>query len=124
MKKVIILWILAFVITIATDVHQRITELINQINGSLKLANEEISHKFAKSNGLEKDHETKTQTNNTYQKFPTNNPALKRFKGDIPQFFLAPQTILGSVLIYNKLDNVRNIIGQATNVKRGLNEVG
>ena len=51
MKKVVILWILAFLITIAASVYQRVTGLTYLISESIKLTNKDISYKFARANG-------------------------------------------------------------------------
>lgn len=64
MKKNVILWILAFLITITTAVYQRVTGPTYPITGSIKLANEEIAYKLARSHGGLDDHQIKIKTDN------------------------------------------------------------
>lgn len=57
MKKSVILWILAFIITIATAIYQRITGPTYPISGTVQLAQHEINYRLARSHGGLNDHE-------------------------------------------------------------------
>ena len=57
MKKSILLWIAAIVLTIFTAVYQRITGPTYPISGEVKINNEIISYKLDRSHGGEGDHQ-------------------------------------------------------------------
>ena len=57
MKKSIVLWILAFLITIVTAIYQRMTGPTYPISGTVQLAEKEIKYKLARTHGGYQDHE-------------------------------------------------------------------
>lgn len=81
MKKVLLLWLLAFIITIATAVYQRLTGPTYPISGNVQIANQEIELKLARSHGGLDDHKVVINVDD-----PKINGSLfyKRFKTDDP----------------------------------------
>lgn len=63
MKKSIILWIAAFILTIFTAVYQRITGPTYPITGQIKVDNELIEYKLDRSHGGEGDHSIEIKAN-------------------------------------------------------------
>ncbi len=63
MKKNVMFWILAFVITIVTAVYQRMTGPTYPISGNVKVLNEEIKVKLARSHGGLSNHDVRIKTN-------------------------------------------------------------
>lgn len=56
MKKSILIWIAAFVLTISTAIYQRITGPTYPISGEIKIGSEIINYKLDRSHGGEGDH--------------------------------------------------------------------
>ena len=65
MKKSILLWIAAFVLTIFTAVYQRITGPTYPISGEIKVDKELIEYKFDRSHGGEGDHPVEIKVSDT-----------------------------------------------------------
>lgn len=57
MKKSILLWLIAFVLTVLTAVYQRMTGPTYPISGEVKIGNEIINYKLDRSHGGEGDHQ-------------------------------------------------------------------
>lgn len=79
MKKGLLLWILAFIITIVTAVYQRITGPTYPISGTVELAEKEIKYKFARSHGGLLDHEISVPVDD---QLISGNVFYKRYKTD------------------------------------------
>lgn len=79
MKKVLLLWLIAFIITISTAVYQRLTGPTYPINGTVQIANQEIKYQLARSHGGLDDHTVTIKVDD-----PKINGSLfyKRFKTD------------------------------------------
>ncbi|MCB0750518.1 MAG: hypothetical protein KDC52_03485 [Ignavibacteriae bacterium] len=77
MKKNVMLWIIAFVITIVTAAYQRLTGPTYPITGKINLAGNEIEYKLARSHGGEANHEVKIKI---YDSEIAGNLFYKRFK--------------------------------------------
>ena len=84
MKKVTLLWLLAFIITISTAVYQRLTGPTYPISGTIELASQEIKYKLSRSHGGEDDHELKIKINDPdiygsvyYKRFKTDDEWTK-----------------------------------------------
>ena len=65
MKKSILLWIAAFVLTIFTAVYQRITGPTYPISGEIKVDKELIEYKLDRSHGGEGDHPVEIKVSDT-----------------------------------------------------------
>lgn len=63
MKKNVLLWILAFVITAVTAVYQRVTGPTYPISNKIEIDNKMIAYKFARSHGGTTNHEVKIEAN-------------------------------------------------------------
>jgi len=63
MKKSILLWLIAFLLTIITAVYQRVTGPTYPISGDAKLNDEIIEYKLARSHGGEGDHQIEIEVN-------------------------------------------------------------
>ncbi|MFA6596819.1 MAG: hypothetical protein WCS69_03785 [Ignavibacteriaceae bacterium] len=61
MKKSILLWILAFVITLASAYYQRVTGPTYPLTGKIKLANEEVKYKLDRTHSGFSNHQIKIQ---------------------------------------------------------------
>lgn len=94
MKKVTLLWLLAFIITISTAVYQRLTGPTYPITGIIQLADQEIKYKLARSHGGEDDYKIKINANDPniygsvhYKRFKTNDQwteiPFERDKGEL-----------------------------------------
>lgn len=57
MRKNVILWIVAFIITIISAIYQRVTGPTYPISGKVQLENNNINYKLARSSGGIEDHE-------------------------------------------------------------------
>lgn len=57
MKKSILLWLIAFVLTVLTAVYQRMTGPTYPISGEVEIGNEIINYKLDRSHGGEGDHQ-------------------------------------------------------------------
>ncbi len=79
MKKVWLLWLIAFIITISTAVYQRLTGPTYPISGTVQIANQEISYKLARSHGGLDDHKVIIKVDNSNI---TGSLFYKRFKTD------------------------------------------
>ncbi|MBK7104401.1 MAG: hypothetical protein IPH62_03860 [Ignavibacteriae bacterium] len=77
MKKNVLLWILAFVITALTAVYQRVTGPTYPITGELKLNNNEVIYKLNRTHGGLSDHEVKI---NVYDENISGDLFFKRYK--------------------------------------------
>ena len=97
MKKVVILWILSFLITTITAVYQRVTGPTYPITGNTNLANEEVNFKFARSHGGSSDHEVKVKINNQNA---SGNLFYKRYKTD-DNWQIVPMRRKGNELVGN-----------------------
>ncbi len=65
MKKKIILWILAVLITIVTAIYQRVTGPTYPISGKVKLAEQEIDYKLNRSHGGNDDYKIEIKVNDS-----------------------------------------------------------
>jgi hypothetical protein len=63
MKKSILLWIIAFILTVLTAAYQRMTGPTYPITGEVKLSNEVIKYSLDRSHGGNDDHQIKIKTN-------------------------------------------------------------
>ena len=63
MKKTTILWIVAFIITIATASYQRLTGPTYPVKGSIELNGEKINYKFLRSHGGKGDQKVNIKVN-------------------------------------------------------------
>lgn len=79
MKKNVLLWILAFVITAATAVYQRVTGPTYPISNKIEIKQKVINYKFARSHGGPSDHEVKIAVNDNNIR---GNLFFKRYKTD------------------------------------------
>jgi len=79
MKKVVILWILSFLITTITAVYQRVTGPTYPISGNINLLNEEVNFKFARSHGGSSNHKVKVRIKD---RNVSGNLFYKRYKTD------------------------------------------
>lgn len=115
MKKVLILWILAFLITIVVAVYQRITGPTYPKSGSIHLAEKEINYKFYRSHGGIFDHEVKIETNDSnivgslyYRRFKTDDSWTKipfQRKEGYLRAFLPHQPPAGKLEYFAELKN-------------------
>ncbi|MDX1701164.1 MAG: hypothetical protein R3250_11130 [Melioribacteraceae bacterium] len=64
MKKSLLLWILAFIITILTAVYQRLTGPTYPVSGNVSIENVSIDYKFARTHGGKEDHKVYIVDNN------------------------------------------------------------
>jgi hypothetical protein len=84
MKKSLLLWILAFVITVFTAAYQRLTGPTYPISGNFNLEELSIKYKFFRSHGGESDHKVNLITENSeleaylyYKRYKTNDEWTK-----------------------------------------------
>lgn len=80
MKKNILLWLLAFILTIGTAIYQRLTGPTYPISGTVLFASSEIKYKFARSHGGLTDHEIRIEVGDSnilgnlyYKRYKTND---------------------------------------------------
>ena len=59
MKKSILLWVIAFVLTVITAVYQRMTGPTYPVSGKVKIENTEVKYSLDRSHGGEDDHQIK-----------------------------------------------------------------
>lgn len=64
MKKSIILWLIAFLITIGTSVFQRLTGPTHPISGTIEIDGTKIKYNLLRSHSTSKDYQVKLKTNN------------------------------------------------------------
>lgn len=64
MKKSILLWVIAFVLTLLTAVYQRMTGPTYPVSGKVKIENTEVKYSLDRSHGGEDDHLFKIKTDN------------------------------------------------------------
>jgi hypothetical protein len=62
MKKSILLWVIAFVLTVLTAVYQRMTGPTYPVSGKVKIENTEVKYSLDRSHGGEDDHQIKITT--------------------------------------------------------------
>ena len=62
MKKTILLWVIAFVLTVLTAVYQRMTGPTYPVSGKIKIENKEVKYSLDRSHGGEDDHLIKIKT--------------------------------------------------------------
>ena len=62
MKKSILLWVIAFVLTVLTAVYQRMTGPTYPVSGKVKIENTEVKYSLDRSHGGEDDHLIKIKT--------------------------------------------------------------
>lgn len=79
MKRGLFLWALAFLITISTAIYQRLTGPTYPISGQIKIIDQDIQYKLARSHGGLEDHEIKIKVADS---LITGNIYFKRFKTD------------------------------------------
>lgn len=77
MKRGLLLWVLALLITISTAIYQRVTGPTYPIQGDIKIDNQDIHYKLARSHGGLDDHEIKIKVN---EPGTAGNVYYKRFK--------------------------------------------
>lgn len=77
MKKTTLLWILAFIITIASAVYQRVTGPTYPIKGNIKISNQTISYKLERSHSSNKPYKVEINAERSDIK---GNIYWKRFK--------------------------------------------
>ena len=84
MKKVLLLWLIAFIITISTAVYQRLTGPTYPISGIVQIANQEIKYNLARSHGGLDDHTVSIHVNDSningslfYKRFKTDDQWTK-----------------------------------------------
>ncbi|MCK9281671.1 MAG: hypothetical protein M0P71_13680 [Melioribacteraceae bacterium] len=77
MKKNLILWLIAFIITVSSAIYQRLTGPTYPISGEAKISNSEIQFKLDRSHGGEGDH---IITIDVSDKDIKGNLVWKRFK--------------------------------------------
>ena len=63
MKKSILLWLIAFVLTVITAVYQRMTEPTYPVSGEVTFEGEHIEYKLPRSHGGEGDHKIEIEIN-------------------------------------------------------------
>lgn len=80
MKKSVLLWLLAFVLTVFTAVYQRITGPTYPVSGEVKLSDQTIEYKLDRSHGGEGDHKIQIQVKDDkicgeliWKRYKTNN---------------------------------------------------
>ena len=81
MKKTVTFWILAFVITAASAVYQRMTGPTYPVSGSASFAGGEVTYTFDRAHAGESDHTVKLETDRPAE---TASLEWKRFKTDDP----------------------------------------
>ncbi len=79
MKKSIVLWILAFLITIVTAIYQRMTGPTYPIKGTIQLAENVVNYKLARTHGGVTDHEIIINVNDSNI---AGNVYYRRYKTD------------------------------------------
>lgn len=62
MKKTILLWVIAFILTVLTAVYQRMTGPTYPVSGKIKIENKEVKYSLDRSHGGEDDHLIKIKT--------------------------------------------------------------
>jgi hypothetical protein len=62
MKKSVLLWIIAFVLTVLTAAYQRMTGPTYPISGEVKIENKIVKYSLDRSHGGEDDHLLKIKT--------------------------------------------------------------
>lgn len=77
MKRGFLLWALALLITISTAIYQRVTGPTYPIKGNVKLNDQNIPYKLARSHGGLEDHEIKIKVNDSAI---AGNVYFKRYK--------------------------------------------
>lgn len=77
MKKSILLWLIAFMLTVFTAVYQRMTGPTYPISGEAKIGGEVISYKLDRTHGGESDHPIEI---NVYDKTISGQLFWKRYK--------------------------------------------
>ena len=80
MKKSVLLWLLAFVLTVFTAVYQRMTGPTYPVSGEVKLSAQTIEYKLDRSHGGEGDHKIQIQVKDDkicgeliWKRYKTNN---------------------------------------------------
>ena len=110
MKKSVLLWLLAFVLTVFTAVYQRMTGPTYPVSGEVKLGNQTIEYKLDRSHGGEGDHKIQIQVKDDkicgeliWKRYKTNNEwssvELMR-EGDKLFAFLPHQPPAGKLLYH------------------------
>lgn len=79
MKKGLLLWTLAFIITITTAIYQRVTGPTYPISGSIQFNTDEIEYKLSRSHGGLEDHQIKIDVSDS---LITGSVFYKRYKTD------------------------------------------
>lgn len=110
MKKSVLLWLLAFVLTVFTAVYQRMTGPTYPVSGEVKLSDQTIEYKLDRSHGGEGDHKIQIQVKDDkicgeliWKRYKTNNEwssvELRR-EGDKLFAFLPHQPPAGKLLYH------------------------
>lgn len=97
MKKTILLWVVAVVITLASAIYQRMTGPTYPVSGEILLNGKTISYKLLRSHGGETDAPVEIKTND---ETITGTLFWKRFKTD-DEFIPVPMEYSGGKLIAN-----------------------
>jgi len=110
MKKSVLLWLLAFVLTVFTAVYQRMTGPTYPVSGEVNLSDQTIEYKLDRSHGGEGDHKIQIQVKDDkicgeliWKRYKTNNEwssvELMR-EGDKLFAFLPHQPPAGKLLYH------------------------
>ena len=110
MKKSVLLWLLAFVLTVFTAVYQRMTGPTYPVSGEVNLSDQTIEYKLDRSHGGEGDHKIQIQVKDDkicgeliWKRYKTNNEwssvELRR-EGDKLFAFLPHQPPAGKLLYH------------------------
>ncbi len=113
MSKNVTLWIVAFLITVASAVYQRVTGPTYPISGSTQIENNTIKYKFARSHGGIDDHEVLVHVGNKeirgtlfYKRYKTDDKWIAvpmQFLSGNLQAFLPHQPPAGKLEYYIEL---------------------
>ena len=100
MKKTVLLWTVAFILTAGSAVYQRMTGPSYPLSGSASFAGAEVNYRFARSHGEDSDHRVRLQVDSAgtgatleWKRYKTDDPwsvipmrfAEGAFSADLPQ---------------------------------------
>jgi hypothetical protein len=110
MKKSILLWLIAFVLTVITAVYQRVTGPTYPISGEVMIDGYKIEYSFARSHGGEGDHQIEIKVNDktihgelVWKRYKTNDEwtSIEMIKQDKKLIASLPHQPTAGKLVYH-----------------------
>lgn len=120
MLKTILIWFLAFIITAATAIYQRMTGPTYPISGKSKITQTDLAYKFLRSENVGTDLNIKVETENSqlnavtyWKRFKTNDdfiPSQMIYKDGSYQTLLPSQPAAGKLEYYVEISNENEML--------------